>query len=392
MLIGAVVGFILGPEASMFKPLGTIFVNLLKMCMVPVIFLSITLSIGEVSDTKKFGRIGMRIFGLFCITTVIASFIGIFWAKVINPGAYFTGDIHAGAVDSTIESLSIIDTIVGFVPTNIFAALSSAQLICIVFFCCIFGAAIAALPADVKEPLIKLLSATNEAINLMINWILKVAPIGVFGLMANSIGLYGNEILGSLSRFLLTEWIAALTQWIVVYGALLAILGKRNIFKFIGQVKSAIFTAFSTTSSTATVPVTLEAAEKVGIPKDVAGFAIPFGATVNQDGAALNLPICILFSATIYGIDIPWSTLLLIVFLALIMSIGGAGIPAGFTVFIIMLLNNFNIPTDVFGIILGCYVLIDCILTATNVLGDLVCTTIICRREGLLREKAEQNK
>ncbi len=385
MVLGLIAGILIGPPIAVIKPLGTIFVNLLKMCMVPIIFVSITLSIASVSDLKIFGRIGVKIFAFYCFTSGVAAVIGVFWASVIKPGINFTGDLSGGAVERTVPSL--IDSLVAIVPTNIFKAMSEATLMSVIFFAILFGVAIS-LIGEQKKPIVDLLTALNNAILKMINLCLKTAPIGVFSLMAVMAGQYGMDVIAPLSKFLLTEYAAMLTQIFLTYGLLLLFFGKINIFKFVYRVKEVLITAFSTTSSSATVPVELEICEShMGVPKYIAGFSFPLGSTVNQDGAALNIPICLLFSAQIFGITFAPSELFTIIILALFMSIGAAGIPAGASMFVLMILSQFGIPNDAFGLILATYVLIDVGLTTVNICGDMACTVSVCRSENKLNTK-----
>ena len=384
MLLGLIVGFAVGPSIAWVKPFGTIFVNLLKMCMVPVIFVSITLSIAQVTDLKAFGRIGIKIFVFYCITSALAAVNGIAWASVIKPGVGFEA-ATSGAVEKEIPN--IIDSIVGIVPTNIIKTMADANLMSLIFFAIMFGIAIS-LIGDKKKPLIDLLDSSNAAILKMINICLQYAPIGVFALMANMAGANGPDVILPLGKFLITEYAAMISQILIVYGILLAVMGKINIFKFINRVKSVLIMAFSSTSSAATVPLELELCEShMGVPLSIGGFSFPLGSTVNQDGAGLNIPICLLFTAQIYGMTFSFSELIMIVFLCLIMSIGAAGIPAGASIFVLMILGQFGLPTDAFGLILASYVLIDVGLTTVNICGDMVCTISVCRSEGVLDAK-----
>lgn len=381
MALGLIVGIIAGPAITWIKPFGTVFVNLLKMCMVPVIFISITLAIAQVADLKVFGRIGIKIFVWYCLTSAAAAVVGIFWALIIKPGIGFAAET-TGAVEKTIPS--IVDSLVGIIPTNIIKAMADANLMSIIFFAILFGIAIS-LTGDKKKPLVDLLESSNAAILKMINICLQYAPIGVFALMANMAGSNGLDVILPLGKFLLTEYAAMFTQILVVYGALLAICGKINIFRFIKRMRAVLIMAFSTTSSAATVPLELELCEShLGVPLSIGGFSLPLGSTVNQDGAALNIPICLLFTAQIYGMHFSVGELIMVVFLALIMSIGAAGIPAGASIFVLMILGQFGLPTDAFGLILASYVLIDVMLTTVNICGDMVCTTSVCRMEGAL--------
>ncbi len=382
MILGLIVGAIVGPGIAWVKPFGTIFVNLLKMIMVPIIFVSITLSVAQVSDLKQFGRIGIKIFVFYCITSALAAVNGIFWASVIRPGIGFSQATN-GAVEKEIPD--IVSTLVNIIPTNIIDALAKANLMSIIFFAILFGIAISLTGEETKKPLIDVLVSLNEAILKMIRICLKYAPIGVFALMANLAGANGLSVILPLGKFLVTEYAAMLTQMFVVYGILLAIMGKINIFKFVNRVKSVLIMAFTTTSSSATCPLEIELSEShMGVPRRIGGFSFPLGSTVNQDGAGLNIPICLLFTAQIYGMKFTPTELIMVVLLALVMSIGAAGIPAGASIFILMILGQFGLPTDAFGLILASYVLIDVGLTTVNICGDMVCTTSVCRSEGVL--------
>ena len=286
MVLGLVVGIIVGPSIAWIKPFGTIFVHLLKMCMVPVIFVSITLAIAQVADLKVFGRIGIKIFVWYCVTSGIAAIVGIFWASVIKPGIGFTA-ATSGAVEKTIPS--VVDSLVGIVPTNIIKTMADANLMSLIFFAIIFGVAIS-LTGEKKEPLVNLLDATNAAILKMINICMNYAPIGVFALMANMAGTNGLDVILPLGKFLATEWITMFTQILLVYGVMLAVFGKINIFRFIKRMRAVLIMAFTSTSSAATVPLELELCEThLGVPLSIGGFSLPLGSTVNQDGAALNL-------------------------------------------------------------------------------------------------------
>lgn len=389
MVLGLVSGAIVGPSIAVVAPLGDIFVNLLKMCMVPVIFVSITLSIASVADIKVFGRIGIKIVGFYCVTSACAAAIGVFWASVIQPGVNFVGDFSAGAVEREIPS--IVDSLVAIIPTNIVQAMADATLMSVLFFAIMLGCAIALIGEEKKRPLVDVLESLNAAILKMINICLQFAPIGVFGLMAELSGLYGLDVISPIAKFLATEYLAMFTQIFLVYGTILAIFGKLNIFKFAYRLKEVLITAFSTVSSAATVPVELELAQShMGVPKHIAGFAFPLGSTVNQDGAALNIPICLIFSAQIFGVNFTPFELITVIFLALIMSIGAAGIPAGATIFILMILSQFGIPSDAFAIIVASYILIDVGLTTVNICGDMACTVSVCRTEGELDETVWQ--
>ena len=385
MLLGLAVGMVVGPSIAVIKPLGTAFINLLKMSMVPVVFFSITLSIATVDDLKSFGRFGIKTFIAYVVTTVIAAAVAIFYGFLIKPGAGFVGNISGGAVEREMPTLA--DTLLGIIPTNIIQSLADGNLVSIIFFCILFGIGIAMLSEERKKPVVDFFQGCLDAVMKMINICLNYAPIGVFALMASMAGQYGREVFSTLGRFLITDYAGFLTQMIVVYGIILAVTCRINVFKFIARAKAALISAFTTTSSAATVPIEIEMCEShLGVPKKLGGFCFPFGSTVNQNGTAINVTTCVLFSAQVYGIEFSFAELITIIGLALISSIGCAGVPAGGTIFTLMILGQFGIPTDAFGLIIASYTLVDVMSTTMNICGDMVCAMVVCKSENVLDE------
>lgn len=385
MILGLAVGMVVGPSIAVIKPLGTAFINLLKMSMVPVVFFSITLSIATVDDLKSFGRFGIKTFIAYVATTVIAAAVAIFYGFLIKPGAGFAGNISGGAVEREMPTLA--DTLLGIIPTNIIQSLADGNLVSIIFFCILFGIGIAMLSEERKKPVVDFFQGCLDAVMKMINICLNYAPIGVFALMASMAGQYGREVFSTLGRFLITDYAGFLTQMIVVYGIILAVTCRINVFKFFARAKAALISAFTTTSSAATVPIEIEMCEShLGVSKKLGGFCFPFGSTVNQNGTAINVATCVLFSAQVYGIEFSFSELITIIGLALISSIGCAGVPAGGTIFTLMILGQFGIPTDAFGLIVASYTLVDVMSTTMNICGDMVCAIVVCKSENVLDE------
>lgn len=381
MVLGITLGLIVGPPIGVIKPFGTAFINLLKMCMVPIVFVSITLSIANVDNLKEFGRIGLKTFLFYCVTTVIAAIISLFYTSAIQPGIGFAGKIPSEAVHRAMPTIA--DTLLGIIPTNVIDALAKSSLVSIIFFSIIFGISLSML-GERKRPVVNLLESLNSAIFKMVNICLKYAPIGVFALMANMAGTYGVDVISSLGKFLLTEYAGFFTQFLVVYGIIL-LLCRINPLRFFYRVREVVITAATTLSSAATVPVELKLSEShMGVPKGVAGFMFPFGATVNQNGTAVNITCCVLFCAQVYGLHFTPFELLILISLALISSIGNAGIPAGGTVFTLMILSQFGIPTEAFGMIIAVYSLVDLGSTTMNICGDMVAATYVSKSEKIL--------
>ncbi len=386
MVLGLIVGILVGPPITVIAPFGDAFVNLLKMCMVPIVFTSITLSISQVTDFKEFGRIGGRMLGLFVFTTICAAILGTLFVSIIQPGAGFALEV-TGEVEAR-EAPSVAEIILGIIPTNPVQALASGDLLPILFFSIMLGISLIMIGDEKKKPMVDVLQSAFDAMLKMISICLKYAPIGVFALMAELGGEYGIETLLPLGKFFLTEYLVMTIQILVIYGLVLAVVAKINIFKFLFRVKDALIIAFSTVSGSAAIPILLEQAEThYGIPDRIASFGLVIGSTVNQDGAALNIPICVIFVSQIYGFQFTTAELITIIVMGIIMSMGASGVPASASVFTIMILTRFGIPVDAFAMVLASYVIIDVYLTTVNVCGDIVCVCSSCQMEGILDRK-----
>jgi Na+/H+-dicarboxylate symporter len=383
MVLGLVVGMVVGSPITVIKPFGTIYINMLKMTMVPIVFVAITLSIANLDDVKKFGRIALKTFLVYCVTTVLAACIGLCYVSAIRPGIGFT-NVTGDAVSRDMPNM--VDTLMGIIPTNIIKAMADSSLLSIIFFSIMFGLALSMI-GEKKKPVVELLSSLQDAIIKLVQNIMVYAPIGVFALMASIAGQYGTQIFSTLGKFLLTDYLGYITQVVIVYTAMLAMC-KINIVRFIVRAKDAIITAATTTSSAATVPVELNMSEShLGVPKEVGGFAFPFGSTINQNGTAINITCCVLFSAQVYGFHFTPGQLISLIAMALISSIGNSGIPGGGTVFTLMILGQFGIPTEAFGMIIACYTLVDIGSTTMNIIGDMVSAIFVSKSEGILNHK-----
>lgn len=384
MALGLVVGFLVGPKIAVIKPFGTLFINLLKMIMVPIVMVSIIMSIAKLADIKKFGRIAIKTFLTYCVTTVIAACISLFFVSIIKPGLGFND--FEGAVSREVTNVSVVDTLMSIVPTNIVTAMSNAHLLSIIFFSIMMGIGLS-LIGEKKKPVVDFLDSLQEAIIKMVHIILLYAPFGVFCLMASIAGTYGSKIFSTLGKFILTDYCGFITQFILVYGIMMMIC-KIPFLKFVSRAKDALISAFTTTSSAATVPIELQQSEShYGVPKEVGGFAFPFGSTINQNGTAINITCCVLFSAQVYGFQFTPAQLVVLIFTALISSIGCSGIPGGGTVFTLAILAQYGIPAEAFGMIIACYTLVDMGSTTMNIGGDIASAIFVSKSEKILIEE-----
>jgi Na+/H+-dicarboxylate symporter len=383
MLVGYIFGMIFGePVVPFLKPVGDVFIRLIYMLVVPLVFFSIIAGVASMSDIKKTGRIGGKIALLYVITSSIAVVIGIVTALVLRPGIGFVMDTAAKPSDRAIPG--IVENLVNMVPKNIFDALSSTNMIQIIIFAIFLGICLVML-GEKGRPVIELFQTLSDAMTKMTSIVMEVSPFGIFALMSVTGAKYGFDVMLPLGKFFITEYVAIILQFAIVYSLLLTILGKVKPLKFLKKIIPVISMTLSTTSSNATLPVSIRVAEEeLGVPKDIAGFTLPLGATINLDGAALNIPISVIFTAQIFGMPLGPMELLILSFTALVMSIGAAGIPGGAIVFILMILQQFGLPTEAFALVIALYRIIDMGLTSINVVGDEACTVVVAQSEGVL--------
>ena len=389
-LIGMILGYVFGLFAGeavvpFFDPIGKVFINLLFMVAVPYIFFSITCGVASMTDLKKTGRIGGKIFVSYVATTIVAVLLGLLMAFIIGPGKGFSMEgVNVAAVTSDKAVPTLGGLLVSIVPRNIFQSLSSMNLLQIIFFAIFLGVALVLL-GDKKSKVTDVFGVLSEALTKMITIILELVPIGVFALMAVTGAKYGVDALASIGKVLITDYICFLLQLFVVLGLLLALVAKVNPFTFYRRCGEVIMTALSTTSSAATLPLTIRTAtQKLGIPPEVANFTLPLGCTINLNGAAVNIAVCVVFSAQVFGIDFTFTDMLSLVLISCIAAVGAPGLPGGAIVFTLAILGQFGIPTEAYAMIIAVYRLIDMGMTALNIMGDLACTAAVAQTEGML--------
>ncbi len=393
-LLGMVLGYVFGIFAGeaivpFLDPVGKIFINLLFMVAVPYIFFSITCGVASMTDLKKTGRIGVKIFCFYVGTTIIAVLLGLLFAFLIGPGRGFSMEgIDVAAVTSDKAVPSLGGVLISIVPRNIFQSLATMNLMQIIFFAIFLGVTLV-LMGEKKKKVTEVFETLSEALTRMITLILELVPIGVFALMAVTGAKYGVDALASIAKVLVTDYFCFLLQLFVVLGLLLFVVARVNPFTFYKRCGEVIMTALSTTSSAATLPLTIRTAiQRLGIPAEVANFTLPLGATVNLNGAAVNIAVCVVFSSQVFGINFTFPELLSLVLVSCIAAIGAAGLPGGAIVFTLAILGQFGIPTEAYALIIAVYRLIDMGMTALNIMGDLVCTAAVVQTEGMLDRSA----
>lgn len=393
LVLGVIVGLLLyGHDeiANYIKPFGDVFLNLIKMIVIPVVFCSLALSISNVGESKTVGRYGFKTILYFEIITTIAIGLGILFANIFKPGKGLDpdklpkGDIStyessAKAAESSTYGNHFIDTIVNIVPQNLFEALTSGELLPIIFFAVFFGVALSAIGKK-AEPVKAVLSGSLEAVFWMINKILKLAPIGVFAFICTTIMTFGASALIPLLKLLLVV-IGAMIFFIIVVLGIVARLCGISIFSIIKILKNELVLAFSTSSSESVLPIIMKKMENFGSPKDITSFVVPIGYTFNLDGSALYQSIAALFVAQMYGIDMSIGQQIMLMVTLMIASKGMAGVPGVSIVVLITTLTTMGLPAEGLALIIGVDRLLDMVRTCVNVLGNALSTIVIAKWE-----------
>jgi len=376
-VVGIIVGAIVGKPITVVKPIGTLFINLLKMLVVPLIFS--TLAAGVATFTgEKLGRMIGKTFFWYYLTGAIAAVIALIIAFVSGAGTGFpVGELKK--VD--IKPMpSLINVGLAIIPTNIFDSLAKGDVLPIIFFAVVLGMAIAA-AGKVAEPLKNFLEAVAEAMYKLVGYVLWVGPFGVFALMAVNVGTYGLSILKPYAYLIFLVYLANAIQFFGVYPALMRIMGIRP-YHYLNKIKPASIFAFTTCSSSATLPVTMRVCKEAGVAEGTAGFVLPLGATVNMDGTGMYQAISAVFLANAFGIPLTLYHYVMIGVISILASIGTAGVPGAGLIMLSMVLGAIGVPIEGIAIIAGVDRIMDMPRTSVNVTDDAVAAAIIGKTEG----------
>ncbi|WP_230501736.1 dicarboxylate/amino acid:cation symporter [Sutcliffiella rhizosphaerae] len=372
-------------DTYLFQPLGQIFLNLITMLVVPIVFISITLGVVGLGDTKKLGSIGLKTVTFFLVTTCMAIIIGLTLALVFEPGN--AGNFENMMVDELTgdqkqeEAPPIMDTLLNIIPTNPVQAMAEGEMLQVIFFAILLGFAMNVLGEKVNG-IKSLLEQANDVIMLLVNLAIKTAPYGAFGLIASAVGGLGINAVKAMGAYFGVVLLALAIHFFIVYGAAIFFMAKTNPILFFKRFFPAISVAFSTSSSNATLPVSMDVAqENLGIPKKISSFIQPLGATINMDGTAIMQGVATIFIAQVYGVELSLMQLLTIVGLAVIASIGTAGVPGVGFILLAMVLQQVGLPVEGIALILGIDRILDMTRTSVNITGDAVCAMIVAKSE-----------
>ncbi|MBK5253559.1 MAG: dicarboxylate/amino acid:cation symporter [Peptostreptococcaceae bacterium] len=411
-LIGLAVGIILwrsdvdvSTYVTWVSPFGSIFVSMLKMIVVPVILLSLIAGAASL-PTNEFGKIGLRVIVWYLVTSLLAAVMGSILALGFNPGGTSTKDSWLTLADtsqavevSDASNSSIVDVFINMFQ-NPFEALSSGNFLAIIVFSIGFGLAIKIVHDSTKDDSLKsgitslltILNAAKEGIFKMVDWILAYSPIGVFALTSCNFALYGSRLFGPYIKLTTGVVLGILCMMFIVYPVLMFITTHKNPIKFYAAAKEAILTAFVTRSSAATLPVSLTVAEEqLHIKNSLSSFALPLGATINMDGVCVHLPMFAVLASNMFGMELTFSTLAILVITTVLASVGAGGVPGGSLMLLFIILQNMGLDgaqiAIIVGLALGINPILDMFETMNNVTGDLVCTYSVAAMSDMIEDE-----
>jgi len=373
--------------ATQIKPIGDLFIRLLSFMAIPLVIATLIGGVASLGDISKLGRIGGRTIFLYIITTAIAIAIGLFVANIIKPGETIPVkdkikltkifEENSEKKDEISNDFNLVEFFLEIVPKNPFQAIANGNMLQLIFFAIIFGLSLSLIPPDKSKPLIDFFNGMGDTMIRMVDLIMKIAPLGVFALISSTVADFGINIIFTLFWYMMTVFIGLLIHITIVYLPLLKFLGNANIIKFFINMKEAIIIAFSTSSSAATLPVTMQCVENYGVKKSIYSFVLPLGATVNMDGTALYQGVAAVFISQVYGMDLTLIQQLTILITAIMASIGTAPVPGVGIIMLVMILNSVGIPTEGIALILGVDRILDMARTVPNIIGDSTVSVII---------------
>ena len=379
-VLGIIVGLIIGPGASMFEFLGTIMIRLLQLVVAPLIMCLMISTIGSVTDMKSFGSIAVKTILTYAVLLIIAIAIGLGLALLLNVGEGANIDVGSLEAAENVE-VSFVDTLVNMVPENIFAALSTDQLIQVIVFSLIFAYALTKL-GERGQKVIGVFDILADGMKGVVNVVLEVTPFGVFGLMANVIGNNGISIMIPYAKVLLAVYLASLIQTVVVHAGIIGwLICRVSPKKFIVSSKESMTFAFATCSSVATIPLALKATRRLGVPERIGNFIITIGSNMSMDGIAIYQGVAVVFASQVFGIELSLAQYITIMFASTLASLGVAGVPGSGLIVLTIVLRTVGLPLEAVGILAGVDRLLNMGRIIPNVTADIATSCMVSKLE-----------
>ena len=382
LFLGVLTGIFLPSVAIFLKPMGDLFIRAIKMLIVPLIFSSLVVGVTGMKDPKKMGRIGIKTFSMYLLTTAVAITIGLLIGTIFQPGVGV--DLGSTLTIKAAEAQSFSQTLINMVPTNPIKAMTEGNVLQIIIFALFFGVSLN-LTGKVGEPLIKVIDAIAEAMYKLTSIVMEFAPYGVFSLMAFVSQQYGLSVLLPLLKVLVGVYLGCIIHALVTLGGSVVLFTRLNPINFFKGIIDALAIAYSTASSSGTLPVTIRCARKnLGVSDSISSFVLPLGATINMDGTAMYQGVAALFVAQAFGIDLTFGHYVTIILTSTLASIGSAGVPGAGLIMLTLVLNSVGLPVEGIAIIAGIDRVLDMARTTVNVVGDCMVTLIVAKSENEL--------
>jgi DAACS family dicarboxylate/amino acid:cation (Na+ or H+) symporter len=379
-------------------PVGQLFLRLLFMTVVPLVFASVTLGVAGIGNIRRLGRIGAKTMVYFLVSTALSTAIGLVLVNTFHPGSgvdaatrealLATYQSQAEGVQATGAAGFGVSTFVNMIPRNPLQAAASGDMLAVIVFALVFGAALTQLPSRRAQPMLDVLGALGDVVMVIIEFAMRIAPYGVFALIFAVTSRFGWTLLGQLGWYVVIVIGGLVLHATVGLSTMVRILGGMSPVVFWRKVKTSLITAFSTSSSNATLPTTLAVAEhQLGIPPTIAGFVLPLGATMNMNGTALYEGVTVLFLAQVFGVPLTLGQQGIVLILAVLTAIGTAGVPGGSLPLMMVVMASVGVPTEGIAIILGVDRILDMCRTTLNVAGDLTAAVCVARTEPVIVDR-----
>lgn len=392
MILGAIVGAIVGEKITAVAFLGDVYIALLKMLVVPLVFFSLICGVTKLASPKEFGKLGGAIISYYLMTTLFAATFGVLLALLVSPGSNAEGILQmTGEVTYTEYSLG--DTILSWIPSNVISSMANMDMIPVIVFAILFGLCLVMIGAEKAKPIVDFMEAGNEAMLKMTGLVMEVAPYGIFFLTAEMVGTLGSKMLVVGAKFVLADYLGLLSLVVIVYPLLMKFLGRISPIQFYKNAYPAMITAAGTTSSNATLPVSMMCAgERMGINEKLYGFSLPLGATINMDGFSVALGIIAVTALQLYGVALTPMTVLKAVFMGLVLSVGAPGVKGTAVVMSAVLFEALGLPMGMLPLIGAIWPIVDIGHTTVNVTSDIIGTAIVGNKMGLMDKAVFDSK
>ncbi|MCM3584383.1 dicarboxylate/amino acid:cation symporter [Mesobacillus maritimus] len=379
-VLAIIFGVIFGPKMEVVQPLGDFFLRLIKFIVVPLVLASLITGITSLDNVKKLMTVGGKTLAYFMVTTFMAVTIGLLIGTIIAPGKGLNIAVPTENTEQQ-EIPSFLETFLNIIPTNPFESLSTGNILQIIFIAIAVGIAITAVGEKAK-PLANVFDALAEVMYKITGVIMKLAPIGIFGIMAPIVGNYGLSIILPLLKVILAVAIACAIQLFVTYSIAVKTLGKMSPIKFVKGIAPAGLVAFTTASSSATLPVSIKNTEEnLGVSKEISSFVLPLGSTINMDGAAIYQGIAVIFIAQFFNIELSVIQIFTVMLMAVLVSIGAAGVPGAGLIMLTLVLQSVNLPLEGIALVAAIDRILDMFRTSLNVIGDASAAVVVQQSE-----------